>query len=65
MSKMGELVLEIQEEIAEAGPKPDFKKISKKVGVPIDWVRQAYIETYMDNGEYYDYEPEYETREPY
>lgn len=64
MSKMGELVLEIQELVAEAGPKPDMKAIAKKVGVPIDWVRQAYIEAQSETGEY-DYQEEVELYEEY
>ena len=43
MSKMGQLVFDLQEAVEMAETTYDLERISKELKVPMDWVRQAYL----------------------
>jgi len=38
MAKIKEVIMDIQEKLSESGARPDFDKIAKEVGCPVNWV---------------------------
>lgn len=50
MSKMGEVILDIQEDISDGNL--TYREIAKKYGVPVDWVRAAAVDLVGDYNEY-------------
>lgn len=45
MSKVKDMLMDIQEELVDAiesGETPEFEKIAKDLGVPVQWVKDEY-----------------------
>ena len=54
MSKVKDMLMDIQDAIVDAGPDLNFEKIAAKIGCPVDWVEAEY-EAMMDD---YDGQPD-------
>ena len=54
MSKVKNMLMDIQDAIVDAGPDLNFEEIAAKIGCPVDWVEAEY-EAMMDD---YDGQPD-------
>ena len=46
MSKVKDMLMDIQDAIVDAGPDLNFEKIAAKIGCPVDWVEAEYETMY-------------------
>ena len=54
MSKISDMLLDIQDAIVDAGSNLNFEEIATKIGCPVDWVESEY-DAMMDD---YDGQPD-------
>jgi len=65
MSKMKDMLMDIQDAIVDAGPDLDFEKIANDLSVPVQWVEDTYDAMFDDYDgqpdeaqEWYDFDPD-------
>ena len=58
MSKIKEIISDVQERLEEYGARPNFDKIAKEVGCPTMWVVNEF-ESMQQNDFGYNYDEEY------
>ena len=54
MSKIGNIILDVQDRLVNSGD--DFATIAREVGVSVEWVRRAAAELESENEDYSPYQ---------